>query len=38
MALAEGMMSLRSQGAQLVLQGLTTSGEVLRVTRGLEEG
>ncbi len=38
MALAEGMVSLRSQGAQLVLQGLTTSSEVLRVTRGLEEG
>jgi general secretion pathway protein E len=32
-ALAHGMVPLRAEGAQLVLQGLTTSAEVLRVSR-----
>lgn len=37
-ALEEGMVSLRRQGALLALKGMTTSSEVLRVTRGLDEG
>lgn len=36
-ALKSGMASLRSQGAKLAMQGLTSSSEVLRVTRGCEE-
>lgn len=32
-ALSNGMVSLRSEGAYLVLEGLTTSAEVLRVSR-----
>lgn len=36
-ALADGMMSLRSSGALLVLQGLTSTSEVLRVTRSCDE-
>lgn len=35
-ALSQGMVPLRQQGAHLVLQGITTSSEVLRVTRGYE--
>ncbi len=35
-AIAEGMVGLRYQGAQLVRQGMTSSSEVLRVTRGFE--
>lgn len=35
-ALEHGMVPLRESGAQLVLSGLTTSAEVLRVTRGYE--
>ena len=34
-AVAEGMVSLRQHGAQLVLDGVTTEAEVLRVTRGV---
>lgn len=36
-ALASGMLSLLSHGAELVKNGLTTSTEVLRVARGIEE-
>jgi general secretion pathway protein E len=36
-ALAQGMPSLFSQGVQLVLKGVTTGSEVLRVTRIAEE-
>lgn len=36
-AFASGMTALRQEGALLALQGLTTSSEVLRVTRGCEE-
>lgn len=36
-ALESGMISLLAHGAQLVRQGVTTIGEVLRVTRGVEE-
>jgi general secretion pathway protein E len=36
-ATESGMQSLRTEGALLAVQGLTTSSEVLRVTRGLEE-
>lgn len=36
MALERGMMTLRSTGALLALQGLTTVSEILRVTRGVE--
>ncbi len=35
-ALTQGMVSLRHQGAELVLRGQTTSAEVLRVTRSYE--
>jgi general secretion pathway protein E len=35
-ALENGMSSLRSHGAQLVIQGVTTSSEVFRVTSGCE--
>ncbi len=35
-ALDNGMTPLRANGAELVLRGLTTSAEVLRVTRGYE--
>ena len=35
-ALEEGMMSLREQGALLVIDGKTTTAEVLRVTRQIE--
>jgi type II secretory ATPase GspE/PulE/Tfp pilus assembly ATPase PilB-like protein len=35
-ALRYGMSPLRANGAQLVLRGITTSAEVLRVTRGYE--
>ncbi len=35
-ALQHGMSALRTNGAQLVLRGITTSAEVLRVTRGYE--
>jgi general secretion pathway protein E len=35
-ALQHGMAALRTNGAQLVLRGITTSAEVLRVTRGYE--
>ncbi len=35
-ALEHGMVPLRSNGSELVLQGITTSAEVLRVTRGYE--
>jgi general secretion pathway protein E len=35
-ALKHGMVPLRVNGAQLVLRGITTSSEVLRVTRGYE--
>lgn len=37
-ALADGMMSLRASGALLAIQGLTTTSEVLRVTRSCDEG
>ena len=37
MALANGMISLLSHGAELVKQQLTTVSEVLRVARGIEE-
>ncbi len=36
-ALDEGMTTLRQDGGVLVAQGLTTTAEVLRVTRGCEE-
>lgn len=36
-ALAEGMLSLRHAAAQLAVQGLTSTSEVLRVTRSSEE-
>lgn len=36
-ALEEGMESLRYDGGQLAMQGLTTTAEVLRVTRSCEE-
>lgn len=36
MALERGMMTLRSTGALLALQGITTISEILRVTRGVE--
>ena len=36
LALAQGMSSLRREGALLVLKGITSSEEVLRVTRGCE--
>ena len=36
-ALLEGMTGLRQEGALLAVQGLTSSSEVLRVTRGCEE-
>lgn len=36
-AIAEGMKSLRQDGGALVAEGLTTTSEVLRVTRGYEE-
>jgi general secretion pathway protein E len=36
-AFAEGMTGLRQEGAFLVIQGLTASSEVLRVTRGCDE-
>lgn len=37
-ALAEGMTSLLQHGASLVVEGVTTVGEVLRVARGIEGG
>ena len=37
-ALETGMVSLLYHGSQLVKQGITTVAEVLRVTRGVEEG
>jgi len=36
-AIENGMRTLREEGAKLVLEGVTTSAEVLRVTRGCEE-
>lgn len=36
-ALAGGMVGLRYQGAQLAIRGMTSSSEVLRVTRGFDE-
>ncbi len=36
-ALDEGMRTLRQDGGDLVAQGLTTTAEVLRVTRGCED-
>ncbi|MFI5333954.1 MAG: type II secretion system ATPase GspE [Chlamydiales bacterium] len=36
-AVSQGMVSLRSEGARLVQKGVTTTAEVLRVTRGCEE-
>jgi general secretion pathway protein E len=36
-ALAEGMESLRRAGARLVYEGMTSSAEVMRVTRACEE-
>ena len=36
MALNQGMSNLRHEGAILVLEGITTTEEVLRVTRGCE--
>lgn len=35
-ALAEGMKVLRWEGALLAIQGMTSSTEVLRVTRGYQ--
>jgi type II secretory ATPase GspE/PulE/Tfp pilus assembly ATPase PilB-like protein len=35
-ALAQGMSSLRQQGAVLIQKGITTTSEVLRVTKVLE--
>lgn len=37
-ALANGMISLFSHGAELVKNGISTVAEVLRVARGIEEG
>jgi general secretion pathway protein E len=37
-ALDAGMKSMQSHGCDLVLAGITTVAEVLRVTRGMEEG
>jgi general secretion pathway protein E len=37
-ALKEGMQTLRQSGGQLVKEGVTTSAEVFRVTRGCEDG
>ncbi len=37
-ALRTGMISLLSHGAELVRRGITTTAEVLRVSRGVEEG
>jgi general secretion pathway protein E len=37
-ALTEGMMSLRASGALLAIQGLTSTSEVLRVTKSCDEG
>ncbi len=37
-ALSEGMSSLRKEGAHLVIQGITTTAEVLRVSRSCSEG
>ncbi|HSW86088.1 MAG TPA: type II secretion system ATPase GspE [Rhabdochlamydiaceae bacterium] len=36
-ALAQGMATLRYEGSNLVQKGITTTAEVLRVTRGCEE-
>jgi len=36
-ALEHGMQSLRAHGAELVLKGITTESEVLRVIRGVDE-
>jgi general secretion pathway protein E len=36
-AKADGMKSLRLEGAELVLKGITTSSEVIRVTRNMDE-
>jgi general secretion pathway protein E len=36
-AVAQGMISLLSHGAELVKNGISTSDEVLRVARGIEE-
>jgi len=36
-ALSEGMSSLRHEGSQLALQGITSSSEVMRVTKDLKE-
>lgn len=36
-ALAQGMISLLSHGAELVKNGMSTAAEVLRVARGIEE-
>lgn len=38
LALELGMSSLRQEGANLVLEGITSAEEVLRVTRGFEGG
>jgi general secretion pathway protein E len=37
MAIKQGMSSLRREGSLLVLEGITTSAEVLRATRGCED-
>ncbi len=37
LALETGMLSLLNHGADLVMKGITTEAEVLRVTRGFEE-
>jgi general secretion pathway protein E len=37
-ALSDGMMSLRTSGALLAIQGITSTSEVLRVTRSCDEG
>lgn len=37
LALEEGMETLRTSGAELVVLGMTTTAEVLRVTRGAKE-
>ena len=37
LALDQGMASLRENGSQLVLQGITTIAEALRVIRGAED-
>lgn len=36
-AMMDGMKSLRLEGAELVLKGITTSSEVIRVTRNMDE-